>query len=147
MKLLLLLLAVFFFLNYCQAQNQFKDTSNKRKWYRITNNDIAVMATQFGAGYATGWREEVVYHAPALFRRFPNLNRRFWDSRLYHRHNANHYLKTASTSLHAIGIVIKVGGKKQNWKHYVVDGIKFYGAYKLGFFAAYNITHKNKFTF
>ena len=113
----------------------------------ISKNDVAVMMLQFGAGYAQGWREEVLYHPNALFRNHPNLNRSFWDSRQWKRWNANHLLKTTIASLHTAAIIIKLDGKKRNWKYYALDAVKFYGSYKAGFFASYNLTHKNKFTF
>lgn len=139
MKTLILLL----FPVFCFGQNINKNN------YRlaVTKNDIAVMSLQFAAGYGQGWREEVLYHPNALFRRFPNLNRSFWDSRQWKRHNANHWLKTGVVGCQTLAIVIKIGERKKNWKAYAIDMIKYYGSYKLGFFAAYNITHKNKFTF
>ena len=116
--------------------------------YKVfSRNDIAVMSLQAVAGYAQGWREEVLYHPNALFRNYPNLNRSFWDSREWKRWNANHLLKTIVAGSHTAAIVIKLDGKKKNWKLYALDAAKYYGSYKLGFFAAYNLTHKNKFTF
>ena len=115
--------------------------------FRITGNDAAIMGLQFTAGYAQGWREEVLYHPNALFRNHPKLNRSFWDIRKYKRWNANHLLKTIVSGSHTAAIVIKIGGGKKNWKQYAVDAFKYYGSYKLGFFVSYNLTHKNKFTF
>jgi hypothetical protein len=105
------------------------------------------MGLQFTAGYAQGWREEVLYHPNALFKNHPNLNRSFWDNRQWKRWNANHLLKSIVATSHTAAIVIKIGGEKKNWKQYAVDAVKYYGSYKLGFFISYNLTHKNKFTF
>jgi hypothetical protein len=120
--------------------------------FKITGNDAAIMGLQFTAGYAQGWREEVLYHPNALFINHPNLNRRFWDNRIQSpcgflnmEWNADHLLKSIVTTSHIAAIVIKIGGEKKNWKQYAVDAVKYYGSYKLGFFVSYNLTHKNKF--
>lgn len=111
----------------------------------FSKNDIPVMSLMFGAGYLVGWREEVLYHPNALFKHFPNLNKNYWDNRRYKRHNANHHLKTAYTSMFIAAAVIKIGDKKK-WYYYLIDGVKYVIAYKAGFYASYNLTHKNKFT-
>ena len=118
----------------------------KNPW-KLTGNDAAIMSLQFTAGYAQGWREEVLYHPNALFRNHPKLNRSFWDNRQWKRWNANHLLKSIVATSHTAAIVIKIGGEKKNWKQYAVDALKYYGSYKIGFFVSYNLTHKNKFTF
>ena len=64
----------------------------------FAKNDIAPVGLQLVADYAQGWLEEVVYHPNALFRRYPGLNRNFWDCRKWHRWNANHLLKTIAVS-------------------------------------------------
>lgn len=120
--------------------------SSNARAQTFTRNDIGVMSAQMLAGYATGWREQVLYHPNELFKQYPNLNRKFWDSRQPSRWNANHWLKTASVTFHTVGIVIKIGEKPKNWKLYALDFAKYYGAYKTGFFLAYNVTHKNKLT-
>ena len=127
-------------------------TATAQKWYSISKNDVVTMACEVGAGYGQGWREEVLYHPNALFKHFPNLNRNFWDNRLYseggHNFDANHVLKGAITSLHLAAVVIKAGDLK-NYKgkkglKILADFVKNYAAYQLGFFLSYNVTHKNK---
>ena len=123
------------------------------KWYKVTKNDIATMSLELGAGYTTGWREEVLYHPNALFRHFPNLNRNFWDNRISSKRNdikdANHMLKASYTLMHLTAIAIKVGDFKQykRWKKVrkiAFDVFKNYCAYQAGFYLSYNLTHKNK---
>jgi len=53
-----------------------------KKWYHVSNNDIAVMSREVVAGYSQGWRDEVQYNTKQLFRQFPNSNRSFWDIRV-----------------------------------------------------------------
>lgn len=120
------------------------------KWYSITKNDAAVMALELAAGYGQGWRDEVLYHPNQLFKQYPNLNRRFWDIRVQDKPgflntewDADHVLKGAIASLHVAAVVFKIGERKQNWKKYLFDAVKYYGSYKLGFFLSYNLTHKN----
>ena len=120
--------------------------TTKKKYEWISKKDIAPIGLQVLAGYSQGWREEVLYHPNALFRRYPDLNRSFWDSRQWKRWNANHLLKTITASAHTAAIVLHIGEKK-NWKHYALDAFKYYSSYKLGFFISYNLQHKNKFTF
>jgi len=54
----------------------------QKKWYHVSNNDIAVMSIEVVAGYSQGWRDEVQYNTKQLFRQFPNSNRSFWDIRV-----------------------------------------------------------------
>ena len=125
----------------------------QKNWYAVTNNDIATMSLELGAGYATGWREEVLYHPNALFRRFPDLNRNFWDNRISSQRDdlkdANHVLKGSYTMMHLAAISIKVGDYKEykSWQKLLrilyTLGIN-YAAYQTGFFLSYNLTHKNK---
>jgi hypothetical protein len=125
----------------------------QKKWYSITKNDIAIMSLEIGAGYAQGWREEVLYHPNALFRRFPNLNRNFWDNRISWQRNtildANHVLKATTTTMRLTAICIKIGGwkdlkKQDRWKKILFDIVKYYASYQLGFFLSYNLTHNNQ---
>jgi len=128
----------------------------QKKWYHVSNNDIAVMSIEVVAGYSQGWRDEVQYHTKQLFRQFPNLNRSFWDIRVENppgflntEWDADHVLKFTTMGSHVAAISVKSGDMKQYkgwdkvWK-ILFDIIKYYGAYKTGFFLAYNITHGNK---
>jgi hypothetical protein len=131
--------------------------TDKNPW-AFNKNDIAPMALQFTAGYAQGWREEVLYHPKELFEQFPNLNRNFWDNRINRGsrgisilRDANHLLKFVVTGTQTASVVIKVSdwkdfSKKNRWKKLVFDLLKYYGSYKVGFYFSYNITHGNKFT-
>lgn len=128
--------------------------SFSQKWYAVSKNDIAVMSCEVGAGYATGWREEVLYHHYALSQNFPGLfknGKTFWDGRVYSDgvFDANHMLKGMTVGFHVAAICIKLGDiksypKKDRWKKILFDAVKYYGSYQLGFFLAYNITHQNK---
>lgn len=145
-----ILLGLLFF----SAHSQTKD---KNPW-AFNRHDIAPMTLQLTAGYAQGWREEVLYHPKALFERFPNLNHNFWDNRINRGsrgisifRDANHLLKFIVTGTQTASIVIKVGdwkdfSKKDRWKKLLIDLVKYYGAYKVGFYFSYNVTHGNKYT-
>lgn len=151
MKFIAVILLGFFFYT---AQSQ---RTEKNPW-SLNKQDIAPMTLQLAAGYAQGWREEVLYHPKALFERFPNLNRNFWDNRINRGsrgisifRDANHFLKFVVTGTQTASIVIKVSDwkdfpKKDRWKKLLIDLLKYYGAYKLGFYFSYNVTHGNKFT-
>lgn len=151
MKFTVLALSVFLCLT-ARSQN-----TDKNPW-AFNKNDIAPMALQLTAGYAQGWREEVLYHPKELFEQFPNLNRNFWDNRINRGsrgisifRDANHLFKFIVTGTQTASVVIKIGDwkefpKKDRWKKLLVDIFKYYGAYKLGFYFSYNITHGNKFT-
>lgn len=101
-------------------------------------------------------RDEVIYHPNALFRRFPNLNRNFWDIRvqgskgfLNTQWDADHVLKLAVNASHVAAVVIKFGEKPtgKRWKRvkkYAWEAIKYYGCYKVGFFVSYNIINHNR---
>jgi len=128
----------------------------QKKWYHVSNNDIAVMSIEVAAGYSQGWRDEVQYHTKQLFKRFPNLNRTFWDIReenppgfLNMEWDADHVLKFTTMGSHVAAVIVKKGDLKQYkgwdkvWK-ILFDIFKYYGAYKTGFFLAYNVTHGNK---
>ena len=124
----------------------------QQKWYSFSKSDIATLSLEAGAGYAQGWREEVLYHPNALFKHFPNLNRNFWDSRISWQgggiKDANHLLKAGVTSMHIAAVVVRISDiqKFKGWRRVLKitgDGIKHYAAYQLGFFLAYNVTHKN----
>lgn len=124
--------------------------SAQKKWYSISKNDLQVMAIEVGAGYAQGWRDEVIYHPNQLFKQMPNLNRRFWDVRvqdapgfLNTEWDADHVLKFAVNGLHVAAICFKIGDKKK-WYLYLVDAVKYYASYKVGFYLGYNVTHGNK---
>lgn len=126
-----------------------KSAAQDNKWF--SKKDIAPMALTLGAGYAVGFREEVIQHPKAFMERHPNLNKNFWDNRvdgkkgfLNMEWNADHILKAASATTFVTAIVIKTGDKKR-WYWYIWDGVKYYLSYKAGFTLAYNITHKNKF--
>ena len=131
-------------------------SAQEKKWYTITGNDIAVMSVELAVGYAQGWRDEVIYHPNQLFKRFPNLNRSFWDIRVQNppgflntEWDADHVLKATVSSLHVAAVVIKIGDlkdypKKDRWKKVAFDMVKYYGAYKAGFFLSWNVTHGNK---
>lgn len=123
----------------CPAQN---------KWF--SKKDIAPAALAVAAGYAQGWRDEVIYHPNQLFEQYPNVNRRFWDIRhqdppsfLSMEWDADHVLKATSAGLFITAIAIRAGEKKK-WYWYVWDGFKYYLSYKIGFTLAYNVTFKNK---
>lgn len=129
----------------------------EKKWYQISSNTVAVMSLQVAGGYAEGWREEVLYHPNELFRRFPNLNRNFWDNRISWQNkrkfagfqDANHLLKFANTSMNIASVVIKLGDiksykKKDRWKKIAFDALLLYASKQAGFFLAYNVTHRNK---
>jgi hypothetical protein len=131
----------------------FNTAAIAQKWYSVSKNDIATMSLEMGAGYAQGWREEVLYHPNALFAHFPNLNKNFWDNRLSwqrgHIRDANHILKFSVTAFHLTAVAIKIGDykslpKKQRVKKILFDVFKNYAAYQLGFFLSYNLTHHNK---
>jgi hypothetical protein len=124
--------------------------------WRVTKSDIAPMLLQMNAGYWQGWREEVLYHPNAFLRAHPNYNREFWDIRISHDNkglsaikDANHLLKSTVVLSQTVAIVIKVGDwreypKKKRVVKLLVDAIKYWGMYKLGFYLGYNITHNNK---
>ena len=142
-KLAAFIICLFTF-SFASAQTE------KKKWYRISKNDLKIMAIEIGAGYAQGWRDEVQYHPNQLFKQMPNLNRRFWDIRvqdeptfLNTEWDADHVLKFAVNGLHVAAICFKIGEKKK-WYLYLVDAVKYYGSYKLGFFLGYNVTHRNR---
>ncbi len=151
MKLFILLL-ISAVTNTTQGQ-----TITKSPW-AFTKKDIAPITLQLTAGYAQGWREEVLYHPKALFSHYPNLNHQFWDTRINRGteglsvfRDANHLLKFIVTGTQTTAIVLKAGDwrdypAKKRWQKLLADIIKYYGAYKLGFFISYNINHRNKFT-
>jgi len=151
MKFIIVIVAVLLFFT---GQSQI---TNKNPW-AFNKKDIAPMTLQFAAGYAQGWREEVLYHPKALFERFPNLNHNFWDNRINRGsrgisifRDANHLLKFIVVGTQTTSIVIKVGDwkeypKKDRWKKLLIDLVKYYGAYKLGFVMSYNVTHQNDLT-
>jgi len=125
-----------------------KTNGQNDKWF--SKKDIAPMALTLGAGYAQGWREQVIHHPNQLFKQFPNLNRNFWDIRVQGKKgflnmqwDADHTLKATSAGLFVAAIAIKTGEKKR-WYWYIWDGVKYYLSYKAGFFLAYNVTLKNK---
>jgi hypothetical protein len=132
-------------------------TEAKNPW-AFSKRDIAPMTLQLTAGYAQGWREEILYHPKALFEHYPKLNHNFWDDRINHGSNgisvfrdANHLLKFIVVGTQTVAIVIKVGdwkdySKKDRWKKLLGDLLKYYGAYKLGFVLSYNVSHHNKFS-
>ena len=122
------------------------------KWYAINKNQMVTMGLEMTAGYVQGWREEILYHPNALFRNFPKLNPNFFDNRIsWQKGNiidANHLAKGIITGLHLVAVVIKVGDikKYKGWnkvKKIGGDLVKHYVAYQIGFFLAYNVTHKN----
>lgn len=111
------------------------------------------MGIEVAAGYAQGWREQVLYHPNELFRRFPKLSRTFWDNRVTWKQpgkfDANHVLKGYIVSSQIVALVIKTGDikdypKKKRLLKILVDVGKYYIAYQAGFFLSYNITHGNK---
>lgn len=116
----------------------------------VSKKDIAPMILTAGAGYTTGWREIVINHPNQLFARYPNLPRRFWDNRvqsepglLNMEWNADHVLKGATVLCFTAAVTFKIGEKKK-WYWYLVDGVKYFASYHLGFFLSYNVQHKNK---
>lgn len=127
-----------------------------KKWYSISKNTIITMTLETVAGYAQGWRDEVQYHPNQLFEQMPNLNRSFWDIRvqdppgfLNMEWDADHVLKFTVNGLHVAAVVVKVGDikqyrKKDRWKRILFEFLLHYGANKVGFFLAYNVTHGNK---
>lgn len=119
--------------------------------WKIDKSDWLPMGLTFGAGYSQGWRDEVEFHPRLLFAHYPNLNHSFWDIREPKRWNANHILKTATMGLFTSAICVKIGDwksypKKKRWQKLIADAIKYYGAYKLGFFLSYNLQNNNKLT-
>lgn len=126
------------------------------KWNHVSKNDLSIMGIEVLAGYGQGWRDEINYHPNQLFKRFPNLNRNFWDIRVQNdptflntEWDADHVFKFAVNGLHVAGIILKVGDlksypKKDRWKKILFDIVKYYGSYKLGFFLAWNVTNQNK---
>ncbi len=129
-------------------------TTQGQKWYGISKNDAWIMSIQVAAGYAQGWREEVLQHHYDLSQRFPGLfkdGKTFWDGRndkdgIW---DADHMLKGTIIMLETACISIKIGDLKKykGWKKVgkiAMDSLKFYGCYHLGFFLSYNLTHGNK---
>lgn len=131
-------------------------SAQEKNWYSITGNDIAVMSVEVAAGYAQGWRDEVIYHPNQLFKRFPNLNRNFWDIRVQNppgllntEWDADHVLKATISTLHVSAVIIKMGDlkdypKRDRWKKIAFDLLKYYASYKVGFFLGWNVTNGNK---
>ncbi len=130
--------------------------SQDKEWYSFSKNDIAVMSCEVAAGYLQGFREEVLYHPHALFEKFPNLNRKFWDARWSwtngdaYKWDANHVLKGGVTFMHVAAASVKMCDiknyrKKDIWKKILFDMAKYYISYQVGFALSYNITHGNKF--
>lgn len=116
----------------------------------FTKKDIAPMILTATAGYAQGWRDEVIYHPNQLFQKYPNLNRNFWDIRVQNppgflntEWDADHVLKATSAGLFVAAVTVK-SGHKQKWYWYLVDAAKYYLSYKIGFTLAYNLTLNNK---
>lgn len=113
------------------------------------------MSIEMVAGYAQGFRDEVLYHPHAIHAHFPHFGN-FWNIQyqgekkfLNMQWDADHVLKGSVTALHLTAIVIKVGDlkdypKKQRIFKILADMTKYYLSYKLGFFLSYNVTHKNK---
>lgn len=142
----------------CMVMNTIQAQTSTKSPYGFSKKDIAPLTLQLVAGYAQGWREEVLYHPEALFAHYPNLNHRFWDTRINRGsrgisifRDANHLLKFIVAGTQTTAIVIKVGDWKnyprnKRWKKLLADMVKYYGAYKLGFYCSYNLTHQNKFT-
>ncbi len=147
----LLFITLLFTVNIANAQNKF---------FSLSKSEISVMACEFIAGHSNGWREEVLYHPNALFERFPNLNRKFWDSRISWQdkklipgfQDANHMFKFINTSSHLAAITISIFDKrdkmtgKEKVKYIVKSLILNYASYQLGFFTSYNLIHKNRGT-
>lgn len=143
MKKLLIILFLFPFIGISQD----------KKWFSVSKNDVWVMGMEVGAGYATGWREEVNYHHYNLLQRYPRLFKNgntFWDGRIYSDGvwDANHMLKGITVGFHMAAICIKVGDiknypKKDRWKRILFDAAKYYLAYQAGFALSYNLTHHN----
>lgn len=116
----------------------------------FSKNDYAIIPLEVAAGYAQGWRDEVIYHPNALFKHFPNLPKKFWDNRiqskpgfLHMEWNADHVLKATTNLCHLTAICFKIGERKK-FKYYLFDMLKYYISYQTGFFLSYNLTHKNK---
>jgi len=116
----------------------------------LSKKDIAPMVLTFAAGYSTGWREEVINHPNQLFRRYPNLNRKFWDNRvqsepgfLNMEWNADHVLKGSTVLFFTAAVTFKLGEKKK-WYWFIVDGVKYFLSYHAGFFISHNIQNQNK---
>lgn len=135
-SLLTVLLCSFIFI--CKGQKLF------------SKSDIAPMLLTMGAGYSTGWREVVIHHPNQLFAQYPNLPRKFWDNRvqsepgfLNMEWNADHVLKGTTVLCFTAAVTLKIGEKKK-WYWYVIDGVKYYLCYHLGFFLSYNVQNKNK---
>lgn len=142
MKNLIVLILLCMLFNKSQAQ-----------WYIPDRNDIAMCSVQFLAGSADGLREQVLYHPNELFKRHPNLNRQYWDSRIsWHNKehtwtpisDANHVLRLGiqTSNLATIGIVI--GEKQKDWKVIARKIILCYLFNKAGFHLVYDLHFKNK---
>jgi hypothetical protein len=121
---------------------------SKYKW--LSKKDIAPMLLCMGAGYSTGWREEVLHHPHQLFAQYPNLNRPFWDIHwqdpptfLNTEVDADHVLKGTTVLLFTAAVTFKIGEKKK-WYWYIVDGVKYFVSYHVGFFISYNLQMQNK---
>lgn len=139
MKLYLLIISMNCFTAFGQS---------KYKW--LSKKDIAPMLLCMGAGYSTGVREHVISHPNQLFRQYPNLNRAFWDIRVQNpptffntEIDADHVLKGTTVLLFVGAVTFKIGEKKK-WYWYIVDGVKYFVSYHVGFALSYNLQMKNK---
>lgn len=117
----------------------------------MSKKDIAPMLLCMGAGYSTGWREEIINHPNQLIRRYPNMDgKAFWDNRIQKEPgflnmewNGDHVFKGATVILFTAAVTFKLGEKKK-WYWYLLDGAKYFISYHAGFLLSYNIQNKNK---
>jgi hypothetical protein len=139
MKLYLIIISMNCFTAYGQS---------KYKW--LSKKDIAPMLLCMGAGYSAGIKDEISYHPNQLFQQYPNLSRKFWDVRhqnpptfLNTEWDGEHIFKGATVLLFVGAVTFKIGERKK-WYWYIVDGVKYFIAYHVGFAISYNIQMKNK---
>ena len=118
------------------------------KWF--SKKDIAPIALVFTAGHVKGWKDESEFHRHAFFKRFPNLNRAFWDISVQNEPgflntewDFSHVAASTYKALFVTAIVLRMGEKKK-WYWYLWDGFKFSLAHSLGFHTAYSLIFKNK---
>lgn len=140
MRLYLLIISMNCFTAYGQS---------KYKW--LSKKDIAPMLLCMGAGYSAGWRDEIIQHPNQLLAQYPKMRGSdFWDNRIQREPgflnmgwNGDHVFKGTTVLLFTAAVTFKIGEKKK-WYWYIVDGVKYFISYHVGFALSYNLQMKNK---
>lgn len=152
-------LVVFFVIASLSMQAQ-ENKTEKTKW-RIDRNKVITGGLVFVGGAAKGFNETLLFNYRIFEKTFPSANKQWFDPKVSWRNkyeggnpdNGPKYF--GSTSLFVMAtdqyhmnnfiqraaimsaIVIKIGDKKQPFKHYVYDLLYYTACYQIGFATMY----------